>query len=387
METTESMKSKIVLMIAHIAGMIDFVALPVWVGTLIPYYGLNPQSAGGLVTLFLISVVINNLIFGPKLNKISPRLATPIGYGVATLAFLGLSYVSSYQAMAALHVLAGLGVGCGLTFTHGIIGQSKNPHKLFGIVGLALGIFGLIYFGAVPKLIDQYGAPLFFRIFAVVLFVATIATAIGFPKVTSVKHLTNETKPKKMPKIVWIAIVGMTFMSITHATIFSFVERIGIQNNFGQDKVFAVLMAIGVITIIPSLLAFFLQKKFNIFTVIILGPVIQLIAALLITNTTMFGLYAVSTVAMPFIFLFTHIFFFGLLATLEPTGRANSLTPSMLMIGSAIGPILGGTVAHQLGYNALGTIAVVTSIIAIICFIKIKQQSNEINTVNLKDLA
>ena len=44
----------VALIVAHCAGMVDLVALPVWVGTLIQYYKLDPQQAGGLATLFLI---------------------------------------------------------------------------------------------------------------------------------------------------------------------------------------------------------------------------------------------------------------------------------------------------------------------------------------------
>ena len=48
---TDSIAGRGVLMVAHCAGMVDLVALPVWVGTLISAYKFDPQQAGGLVTL------------------------------------------------------------------------------------------------------------------------------------------------------------------------------------------------------------------------------------------------------------------------------------------------------------------------------------------------
>ena len=48
----------VALMVAHCAGMVDLVALPVWVGTLIQHFKLDPQQAGGLATLFLIASTI-----------------------------------------------------------------------------------------------------------------------------------------------------------------------------------------------------------------------------------------------------------------------------------------------------------------------------------------
>ena len=41
--STESWRGRIALMVAHCAGMVDLVALPVWVGALIAQYGFSPR--------------------------------------------------------------------------------------------------------------------------------------------------------------------------------------------------------------------------------------------------------------------------------------------------------------------------------------------------------
>ena len=43
--TTASLRGRIALMASHCAGMVDLIALPVWVGTLISVYRLDPQQA------------------------------------------------------------------------------------------------------------------------------------------------------------------------------------------------------------------------------------------------------------------------------------------------------------------------------------------------------
>ena len=60
----------VALIVAHCAGMVDLVALPVWVGTLIQHYKLDPQQAGGLVTLFLIGAVLSS-VFLASSNRLS----------------------------------------------------------------------------------------------------------------------------------------------------------------------------------------------------------------------------------------------------------------------------------------------------------------------------
>ena len=71
-ERAERWPGRIALMVAHCAGMVDLVALPVWVGALIAGYGLDPQRAGALATLFLLGAVISSMVCAPRF----PRLRT-----------------------------------------------------------------------------------------------------------------------------------------------------------------------------------------------------------------------------------------------------------------------------------------------------------------------
>jgi len=50
--------------------------------------------------------------------------------------------------------------------------------------------------------------------------------------------------------------------------------------------------------------------------------------------------------------IFTHPFAVGLLATMDRLGRVVAATPAMLMIGSALGPVVGGALGQSLGFGA-----------------------------------
>ena len=69
--------------------------------------------------------------------------------------------------------------------------------------------------------------------------------------------------------------------------------------------------------------------------------------------------------------IFTHTFAFGVLSKLDPTARALAGTPAMLMIGAAVGPILGGTLVQSFGYGSLGVAAVIVAAIAVFLFSKV----------------
>lgn len=83
----ESKRGMFALMMAHCAGMVDLVALPVRVGTLIAHYHFDPQQGGGLATLFLIGAGAG-IFFAPRFNRIHVKFAAVLGFALAAVAFV-----------------------------------------------------------------------------------------------------------------------------------------------------------------------------------------------------------------------------------------------------------------------------------------------------------
>ncbi|HEY4804838.1 MAG TPA: MFS transporter [Paraburkholderia sp.] len=361
------------LMIAHCAGMVDLVALPVWVGTLIGAYHLDPQRAGLLATLFLAGAVTSSLFFSPRLNRLRARAAATIGFGVAALAFVGMISTDRYLAMALLHAGAGIAVGGGLSFTHGTIGRSRNPHRLFAIAGLALGIFAIAFLGITPGMIALRGGPTLFRVFAFVMAAAAIACALAFPSVHA-SHSETATDEPRIDRAVWFGMAGVSCMALTQAMLFSFVQRIGLDRGFGLTAVTTTLIALGIVNLLPAPVAGLLELRVPGRRVVQAGPVVQAALALIITQSVAFAPYAAATSVYAAVMIFTHTFAFGMLARIDRTGRAVAATPAMLMTGAAIGPVLGGTLVKQYGYGSLGMAAVLIAAAAVFCFSRLERR-------------
>ncbi len=362
---TESWPGRICLMVSHCAGMVDLVALPVWVGALISQYGFDPQQAGALVTLFLAGAVLSSLFFASRFNQISSRTAAASGFSIAALAFVGAALVTNFSVLVLLHAIAGASAGCGLSFTHGTVGRASNPHRLFAIVNIALGVFAIIFLGATPNLIAAFGGTALFKVFAGIMALAALASAIAFPSapVRSSEDLLAEVG--QLRPVVWYGIAGVSCMALTQAMMFSFVERIGIDRGFGTEAVTGVLVTLGFINLFPAPLAALLQTKVSANTVVIVAPILQAIIALAITMSGGFFAYATPTIFFTAVMIFSHTFAFGLLSKLDRTARALAGTPAMLMVGAAIGPILGGTLVKSFGYGSLGIAAVVIATVAV----------------------
>lgn len=375
MITTESKRGIFALMFAHVAGMLDLVALPVWVGTLISQYQFAPQQAGGLATLFLLGASLASMFLAPRFNRINPKFAAVLGFAIACLAFVLASGNTAFEILAPLHLVGGLAAGVALSSTHGTIGHAANPHRTFAFAGLAIGIFGILFLGAAPGIIETNGGPALFVLFAIVMGAAALAGLFFFPKVT--RHTASddaeeaEAAGRKLPPLgaaVWFSIVAIALMCMTQAMTLSFFERVGEHRGFTLQMVTVSLVVYGIVTLFPAPIAAFLEKKIAATTVISIFPIFQALFAMIAMNTSNYVLYTASGALMAFTIIFVHTFAFGLLARLDPTGRAVAGTPAMLMVGSAIAPFLGGTLVQFIGFEAIGFAAIVFVIIELICF-------------------
>jgi len=374
MSSTVGLRARIALMTAHCAGMIDIVALPVWVGTLISRFGFDPQQAGALATLFLAGAVTASLTLAPRFDRLRGRWMVPVGYAVSAAAFLACMRTSQFETLAVLHLLAGMATGVGLSITHGTVALTNNPHRLFGFMQVAVGVLGIAYMAAAPQIIAQVGGAGLFAIFGAIMLLASVVTALAFPKVRPAQPgvVAHGVRLPRLPKAAWCAMAGISLMNVTQAMVFSFMERMGADRGFTPANLHVLLIAVGVVNLLPGAVAAFLQHRLNARTVVLAGATAQAVLALVLVSSTSFPAYAAGGAFFVSAVIFTHIFTFGALAKLDPSGRAVSATPAMLMIGSAIGPILGGTLVKFFGYGALGWAAVAIGAIAFCFYLQLR---------------
>src|SRR3989344_3672258 len=296
MITTQSLRGRVALMVGHCAGMVDLVALPVWVGTLISVYRFDPQQAGLLATLFLAGAVAASLVLAPFFQLLRGRTVATCGFAGAAVAFAVASTTTQFALLALL----------------------------------------------------------------------------AFPEADSVGGAATSRAPAApLPAAVWWGVLGIAALGLVQSMTFSFLERVGSDRGYGLQAVTGVLIALGVVNLFPAALAAVLEKRWAARSVLLAGPALQALLVVVIMNSPVFAPYAAAAAVFAAVMIFTHTFAFGVLARLDPSGRALAATPAMLMFGAAIGPILGGTLVKAWGYGSLGVAAVVIDAVAVYAFARI----------------
>ena len=366
-----------ILSVGHVAGMIDMVALPIWVGGLIQHYGYGPARAGGAVTLFLFSVVVASALVAPRFERLPHRFCVAAGFAVASASFLAIGRLpvgpDGFAQIMALHALAGFSVGCALSITHGAIGRTENPHRLFGTANVLLGVLGVFTFAGMPSLIANFGPQAMFTAFGCALAVASLICAVGFPQ-TRAAPAPAGLRLARVPTSAWLVIFTVICMTFNQAMVFSFVAQLGAAHGFSESGVTGVLVALGFVNLAPGALAALLQKRLSPLAVGFAGPIAQAALALTLSFSTAFAPFALAGALYVSIVIFTHTFLFGLLSRLDASGRAVAATPAMMMIGSCTGPAVGGLIVATLGYQGLGPMAAIVSCVALCLLVLLRQR-------------
>lgn len=384
MNKIDSKRGMFALMTAHCAGMVDLIALPIWIGTLVSNYHFDEQLAGALVTLFLLGATSASLLFAPLFQHLNPRVFVILGFAMACPAFLLSAQNSSFMILAILHAVGGFCSGGALSLTHGTMGKANNPHRIFAFAGLAIGIFGIFFMATSLNIIKTFGGSALFLILAAIMGLAAVCSILFFPKMQS-KPLETKSEiaapNSKFSKYIWLCILGIALLAMTQSMTASFLERIGVARGFSQDQIATTLIMYGVVCIFPAPLAVLLQKRLDPLRVICIGPIFQGIFSFLVTHTDNYLIYTSAGALMVFTILFTHTFAFGFLARIDPTSRAVAGTPAMLMFGAAIGPILGGTLVKFFNFGAIGVMACVLVVGQLIVFNLVRSHySNKLST-------
>lgn len=377
---TDSTRGRTALIVAHCAGMLDMVALPVWVGTLVSRYRFDPQQAGLLVTLFLGGVVLASLLLAPRFNRLPGRRVATLCFLASALGFGAAATTASFAMLALVHALCGVATGASLSVTHGTIALSARPHRLFALVNTALGVAAVFYLGITPQIVARAGGPALFVAFGAVMALAALVSLLAFPSAAAAPPQASAARPAVPARIgrpVWFGIAGVALMAVVQAMTFSFVERVGHDRAFGAEAVAGVLIALGLVNLLPAPLAALLERRVPARGVLLGAPMAQAALAMTVMNATAFFAYGAAASVIVAVAVFSHTFAFGLLARLEPTGRALSATPAMLMTGAAVGPVLGGTLVKYLGYGSIGIAAIVLCGGAVLCFARLPREAAE----------
>lgn len=351
--------------------------LPLEISAFIEHFNMSEPMAGALATIESVFVVLATFILANRVQHFPTVKLAMLGALIALVAQIVTVVVEAGLVLWISRIASGIGFGMILAVANVVISQSDNPDKFYSLLWAVAAIFDALLFMIAPLFNEQFGHPGLF-IFASLLILLFSIFMIRLPQIQDIseeeEHTADDNKVAGMTLIVAVCIVFSALGGL-----WSFGEQI-MSNTFGMDAkesgmIFAISVLAGFVgSMSAAMLAEKVSRKLLSYTSLVLAISCCVIATQT-NNKILFDIVFISFVGLVY---FMIPLLLGLAASLSASGEYAAKVSGMIVLGTSIGPIIGGALVNQYGYSSLGGYFFISGVITfaalIFVFAKLKQE-------------
>jgi len=342
------------LSLANGIGFSATMSVPFWLGGVSERFALPIWSGAALATGQLICLAAFNILTPWLFRTQVRRHVGAFGAGVALAGNL-LALAPHPAAFIAGCLLAGCGLGVMLNVTNRMVTEMdavERTYSLFQIVEVAYSMAFMLF---VPMLIARSS----------VVAIPVICALLALFAVLMIRSLP-ETRSKERETVVChgsllgrqaLALAGMGLLFVGQSSINAYIIVLASRLHIPVDTMGEVMAAGLVFGLGVGAITRWMGSRFGVVGPLWLGATALSITLIVISMTDSQAVFVVGTMMMFVWSVFNAPFAFTMLAHVDGSGRTASIGPAFLMIGVAIGPIVGSTIASFGSTKAIGWVA------------------------------
>jgi predicted MFS family arabinose efflux permease len=344
-------------------GNTVLVVQPMVVGALVDLLHFSERDAGFVAAAELLGFSLGSLALLTFVHRVNRRMLALVGVAIVVGVDIVACLIATFPLMLVLRFMAGVGAATAYAVFPTLAAASSRPERVFGIVNATSIAYAGVFVWLAPKLLHVWHLPgIFLTMAALALIVSpTIGWTLAYADDQSARDGARAEGArahwKLNPNIVML--LGVIFvLYIGHGGIWAYQERIGVAAGLAKEEVGRLLGSSMLIWgVAGSLLATWAGLAIGRIwpQVISLGASI-LAAALLVLGTSMLA-YGVACALIAFSWFYGLPYQTGLLALVDPKGRANIGGVLASTTGSALGPTLAALLLGIGGHTAIGVMA------------------------------
>lgn len=342
-------------------GQMGPITQPFQVGALVDGAGVSTLQAGSLMAAQMASFSIALLIVARLAAMIS---LTAIGVGGAILSVVAFAAMGRLEHVGPLYVAAALsGVGQGAIFAAALAAGAKapNPERLYGTGATVAIIIAGLFMAAVPYAREHISPRGVFTALCIIVF-GLLIFLFGLGGRTEGQKLTGSGQ---IPLAGGLALAAvLVLFGVGSGAAYTFAERIGTSIGMSQERIGLVFMLSTFAGASGSAAAAYIGLKW--------GRGKPLYATTALTGLACFTL---CVAGVPWVFLlglltfqifYTAAFPFqiGAAAAIDRSGRVAAFAGGIHFLAWAIGAQLGGVLAQEISYPAIGAFSLLACLLA-----------------------
>ena len=353
-----------------VASVMIYNIFPLYLGAAADDLGLNPDQIG-----FLAGAEVGALalaaIFAPLwINRLNWRVTVITATIIIVVGDLATTQIETYTHLLVARFVTGFfGEGVAYALGLALVGELREPDRVFGFVIFTQVVIGAIGLFLLPPLIASFGldAPL---IALAGLALLVLPVLRWFP-IASRKHELAMSSPVSFP--VYLVFLGLIVHAIWYLNVggfWAFIERMGIAAGLATQDV-GTALAIGmVLGAAGALIAGILGDRFGRLWPFCTTLSVQAALMIFMANTTLTAAILIVVMTLyNFAWNFGLPYLLGLIATADSRGQFLVLTPAFQSIGTGGGPAVAGLLVVQSGFAAINIFAAVCCVVSLLLFV------------------
>ena len=348
-------------------GAAVFLVLPMLVGQMIDYRGLDEGQAGLVASTYFATYLLSGASAFFWMNRVNWRVAGVSAYLLMVVGLL-LAVLSSDQLTLAI-CFAVSGIGGGMLYALGVavVSSTTDADRNFGWVLVAQQIVAALLLLVIPPLVTPLWG--FAGTLSVLALVAALlaVTYRWIPLSRAVSSELTVSGAGDTRPVRW-TLFAMLLHFAALSALWAFVDRLATRNGLSEEGIGSGLAISMFAGLAGALLVTRMADRF--------GRKLPLWFAAAGFFTVCYGfhlefgwgLFAVLTALLSFVWNFVLAYQMGIVAGLDKDGRYAVLIPAAQACGAMVGPAAGGWIITTAGYSVLLALSAGAALAATLIF-------------------
>ncbi len=354
------------LMIIYAVGFMSATYIPVWVSAAATRYAV-PASAVGLIGSYELGVVAIATILTAALRRPGPTRVPLVIALILSIAFNILTATApSIRLFTTALIVSAIANGFLLAEVNGRAAASAASTRVFSGQLFVMMCFAALFFATAPRLLTLLGsgAPFFYCAGAGLIALISVSK---LPPLETGRHAGAAHRAFTLNAAGMFLLAAATLLFIALNVILPFLGPESARSGASLATYSSALSAGAFVNLAGPIIAERLLRIRASWTpVMTIGIAAMLLCAVLTTTIDSVIAFVIGIIFLPFFLLVVIPFYLGLLLESDPSGKLVAVSSAFFMIGTAIGPGLGGLALNAQGLSGLALVSILVPLVALL---------------------
>lgn len=354
------------LMILYAVGFMSATYIPVWVSAAATRYAV-PVSEVGLIGSYELGAVAIATILTAALRSPGPsRLPLVVSLILSIVFNCLIALAPSIGIFTLALILAAIANGFLLAEVNGRAAASAAPTRVFSGQLFVMMSFAAVFFATAPRLLALLGsgAPFFYCAGAGVIALVSVPK---LPPPETGRSTAAANRAFRLRPSGMLLLAAATLLFIALNVILPFLGPESARAGASLATYSGALSAGAFVNLAGPLIAErLLRYRPSWMLVMTVGIVAMLVCAVLITMIDSVSSFVIGIIFLPFFLLIVIPFYLGLLLESDSSGKLVAVSSAFFMIGTALGPGLGGLALNSYGLSGLALVSILIPLLALL---------------------